>query len=81
MALRSAGRIIPAIPVPGFDRSKQFWNGRATLLLGFVPGGVERYFVPRPGTEAKARGLRHRDARTGDGLSLRRQLGPRKGQP
>jgi len=54
VALRSAGRVIPAIPVPGFDRSKQFWNGRATPLLGFVPGGVERYFVPRPGTEAKA---------------------------
>ena len=54
MALRSAGRVIPALPVPGFDRSKQFWNGRATPLLGFVPGGVERYFVPRPRTEAKA---------------------------
>jgi hypothetical protein len=52
VALRSAGRVIPGIPVPGFDRSKQIWNGRATLV--FVPGGVERYFVPRPGTEAKA---------------------------
>src|SRR5919106_6271999 len=48
VALRSAGRVIPAIPVPGFDRSKQFRNGRTTLLLGFVPGGVERYFVRGP---------------------------------
>jgi len=52
--LRSAGRVIPAIPVPGFDRSKQFWNGRATLLLGFVPGGVERYFVRGPEPRRRA---------------------------
>ena len=52
VAERRAGH--PGDPRTGVRGSKQFWNGRATLLLGFVPGGVERYFVPRPGTEAKA---------------------------
>jgi quercetin dioxygenase-like cupin family protein len=35
----------------GVPHTIEVQGGEATLLLTFVPGGLERFFVPRPGEE------------------------------